>query len=54
MKAMPYALITGPAANQVVVGLSDGAVWESSDAGDSWHALFRVPGVNRAMIRLDF
>jgi len=54
MKAMPYALITGPAANQVVAGMSDGAVWESSDAGDSWHALFRVPGVNRAMIRLDF
>jgi photosystem II stability/assembly factor-like uncharacterized protein len=53
MKAMPYALITGPEPNQVAAGMSDGEVWESGDAGDSWNLLFRAPGVNRAMIRLE-
>lgn len=53
MKAMPYALITGPAPRQVVAGMSDGEVWESRDAGDSWIQLFRMPGVNRSMVRLN-
>jgi len=53
MKAMPYALMTGPEPNQVTAGMSDGEVWESTDAGDSWNLLFQAPGVNRAMTRLD-
>ncbi len=53
MKAMPYALIAGPEPAQLAAGMSDGEVWESMDAGDTWIRLFRSPGVNRAMIRLD-
>jgi hypothetical protein len=53
MKAMPYSLLTGPEPNRVVAGMSDGTVWESSDAGDSWGRLFELPGVNRVMIRID-
>jgi len=53
MKAMPYALITGPEPGQVVAGMSDGEVWESRDAGDAWSLLFRAPAVNRAMVRLN-
>jgi photosystem II stability/assembly factor-like uncharacterized protein len=53
MKAMPYALVTGPEPNQVTAGMSDGKVWESLDAGKNWSLLAHVPGVNRAMIRLD-
>jgi photosystem II stability/assembly factor-like uncharacterized protein len=53
MKAMPYALITGPEPNQVVAGMSDGEVWESMDAGDTWFLLFRAPAVNRALVRLN-
>jgi photosystem II stability/assembly factor-like uncharacterized protein len=53
MKAMPYALITGPEPNQVVAGMSDGEVWESQDSGDTWFLLFRMPAVNRALVRLN-
>jgi photosystem II stability/assembly factor-like uncharacterized protein len=53
MKAMPYSLLTGIEANRVVAGLSDGEVWESRDAGDSWSLLLKLPGVNRSMIRID-
>ena len=53
MDAMPYALLTGPEPGSVVAGMSNGEVWESTDAGDNWHLLFKMPGVNRAMIRLE-
>lgn len=53
MKAMPYALISGPEPNQVTAGMSDGEVWESRDAGETWKLLFRMPAVNRTMIRLN-
>jgi len=53
IKAMPYSLITGPEPGQVVAGMSDGEVWESRDAGDTWFLLFRAPAVNRAMVRLN-
>ncbi len=53
MDGMPYALIAGPEANRLVAGLSNGEVWETRDAGDSWVRLgFKVPKVNRAMVRL--
>ena len=53
MKAMPYSLLTGAEPNRVVAGMSDGEVWESVDAGDSWSLLLKLPRVNRAMIRID-
>ena len=54
MRAMPYALIAGPEAGRLVAGLSDGEVWETRDAGDTWVRLaFRLPKVNRAMVCLN-
>ncbi|HEV2477100.1 MAG TPA: hypothetical protein VGX22_11200 [Candidatus Dormibacteraeota bacterium] len=53
MKAMPYALITGPEPNHVTAGMSDGEVWESRDAGETWKLLFQAPALNRAMVRLN-
>jgi len=53
MKGMPYSLLTGLEPRRVVTGMSDGEVWESWDAGDSWSPLLKLPRVNRAMIWID-
>lgn len=53
LDGMPYALLTGPRAGEVTAGLSNGEVWESQDAGDSWTRLdFRFPGIHRSMVSL--
>lgn len=33
---MPYALVTGPNAGEVVAGLSNGEIWKSRDPDDYW------------------
>jgi hypothetical protein len=54
MDGMPYALIAGPEPHRLVAGLSNGEVWETRDSGDSWVQLgFRLPSVNRSMVRID-
>lgn len=53
LEAMPYALLTGPGPSEVVAGLSNGEVWVSQDAGDSWLRLdFKFPGMERCLVRL--
>ena len=53
LDGMAYALLTGPGPGEVIAGLSNGQVWESRDAGDSWRLLdFRFPGIERCMVRL--
>jgi len=49
---MPYALIAGPAPNRLVAGLADGEVLESTDAGDSWRPLLRLPAVSRMLVEV--
>ena len=51
---MPYALLTDPAApGHLYAGLSNGAVWQSPDYGDSWQPLpFVLPGIQRTMVLL--
>ncbi len=45
---MPYAWITE--GGRLYVGLSDGSVLETRDAGASWHALpFRFAGIERSL-----
>lgn len=53
MDTMPYALITGPQPGSVIAGMSNGEVWASADAGDTWRFVFKMPGVNRTIIRLE-
>lgn len=54
MDGMPYALIAGPEARRLAAGLSNGEVWETRDAGDSWVQLgFALPRINRALVRID-
>jgi hypothetical protein len=54
MDGMPYALIAGPEPQRLVAGLSNGELWETRDAGDSWVQLgFKLPGVHRSMIRIE-
>lgn len=53
LDSMPYALLTGPDPGEVIAGLSNGEVWESQDAGDSWLRLdFTFPGIERCLVRL--
>jgi photosystem II stability/assembly factor-like uncharacterized protein len=52
MPSMPYALIAGPAPNRLVAGLADGEVLESTDAGDSWRPLLRLPAVSRMLVEV--
>jgi photosystem II stability/assembly factor-like uncharacterized protein len=51
---MPYALLTDPAApGHLYAGLSDGAVWHSTDHGDNWQPLpFTFGGIHRTLIML--
>jgi len=50
---MPYALISGTAAGQLLAGLSSGEMWESHDHGDSWTKLeLRMPAIERCLVRL--
>jgi photosystem II stability/assembly factor-like uncharacterized protein len=51
---MPYALLTDPEIpGEVVAGLSNGDVWQSTDHGDTWEELgFTLGGIHRSMIML--
>jgi hypothetical protein len=54
MNAMPYALLTGPLSGVVTAGMSNGELWQSDDAGDSWRRLdVRLPRIERCLARLD-
>ena len=53
MKGMPYGLVAGPDPRRLTAGLSNGEVWESADAGESWVAMTRLPAVERSFIRID-
>jgi photosystem II stability/assembly factor-like uncharacterized protein len=48
LPAMPYALVTGD--GRLFAALADGAIWESGDHGDSWHA-WAVQGGSIAALR---
>ena len=54
LNAMPYALLTDPAApGHLYAGLSSGQVWFSPDYGDAWQPLpFNLGGIHRSLIRL--
>ena len=54
LNAMPYALLTDPAApGHVYAGLSDGNVWHSTDFGDKWHKLpFNLKRISRTLLML--
>jgi photosystem II stability/assembly factor-like uncharacterized protein len=47
LNAMPYALLTDPAATgHIYAGLRNGEVWHSADYGDTWRRLtFQFPAV---------
>lgn len=51
---MPYALLTDPAApGQVYAGLSNGAVWHSTDHGERWTRLpFNLTSIQRTLLIL--
>ena len=54
LDAMPYGLLTGPGPGQITTGLSNGEVWQSYDAGDSWSRLaVTFPGIERCLLRLE-
>lgn len=54
LNAMPYALLTDPAApGHLYAGLSSGQVWFTPDYGDTWQPLpFNLGGIHRSLIRL--
>ena len=54
LDAMPYALLTGPGPGQITAGLSNGDLWQSHDAGDSWSQLgASFPEIERCLVRLE-
>jgi hypothetical protein len=54
LDAMPYALLAGFSAGQITAGLSDGDLWQSHDAGDSWTFLGRpFQGIERCLVTLE-
>jgi hypothetical protein len=44
--------IAGPDPGAITTGLSNGEVWRSSDAGDHWQPVTKLPGVERSMVML--
>jgi hypothetical protein len=54
LNAMPYALLTDPAApGHLYAGLSSGQIWFSPNYGDAWQSLpFNLGGIHRSLVRL--